>query len=141
MLATNQFDLSPTDFLNSYKSQQDVERGFRLIKDPVSHLSNVFLKRPERINALLMVMTFSLMVYNLGQFQFREALKEQDETILNQNKRPTSTPTLRWIFQVLDGINFVTIEGHGSNITGLTPEKKRILSLFGSEICRIYNIA
>ncbi len=87
-----------------------------------------------------MVMTFSLMVYNLGQFQFREALKEQDETILNQNKRPISTPTLRWIFQVLDGINFVTIEGHGSNITGLTAEKKKILSLFGSEVCRIYNI-
>ncbi len=140
VLATNQFDLSPTDFLRSYKSQQDVERGFRLIKDPVFHLSNVFLKRPERINALLMVMTFSLMVYNLGQYQFREALKEQNETILNQNKRPTSTPTLRWIFQVLDGINFVTIEGHGDNITGLTTERKKILSLFGSEVCRIYNI-
>ena len=141
VLATNQFDLTPTDLLCSYKSQQDVERGFRLIKDPVFHLNNVFLKRPERINALLMVMTFSLMVYNLGQFQFREALKEQDETILNQNNRPTSTPTLRWIFQVLDGIHFVTIEGHGDKITGLTSEKKKILSLFGVEVCRIYNIA
>ena len=141
VLATNHFDMSPKAVLDSYKSQQGVERGFRLIKDPVFHLDNVFLKRPERINALMMIMTFNLMVYNLGQYQFREALKEQDETILNQNNRPTSTPTLRWIFQVMDAVHFVTIEGQGSAISGITPEKRKILTLFGTEVSRIYNIA
>ena len=100
----------------------------------------MFLKRPERINALMMVMIFSLMVYNLGQYQFRETLKEKNETILNQNNRPVSTPTLRWIFQRLYGVHVVTIEEQGTVISGITPEKKKILTLFGSEVSRIYNI-
>ena len=140
VLATNHFTMSPKEVLDSYKSQQDVERGFRLIKDPVFHLNNMFLKRPERINALMMVMIFSLMVYNLGQYQFRETLKEKNETILNQNNRPVSTPTLRWIFQRLYGVHVVTIEEQGTVISGITPEKKKILTLFGSEVSRIYNI-
>ena len=141
VLASNHFDMPPKAILDSYKSQQGVERGFRLIKDPVFHLDNLFLKRPERINALMMIMTFSLMVYNLGQFQFRESLKEKDETILSQTNKPTSTPTLRWIFQVINAIHVVTIKGQGSVISGITPEKRKILTLFGSEVSRIYNIA
>ena len=141
VLATNHFTMPPKEVLDNYKSQQGVERGFRLIKDPVFHLDNMFLKRPERINALMMVMTFSLMVYNLGQYQFRETLKEKNETILNQNNKPISTPTLRWIFQRLYGVHVVTIEGQGAVISGLTPEKEKILTLFGGEVSRIYNIA
>ncbi|MBM7074657.1 transposase [Shewanella sp. 202IG2-18] len=80
VLATNHFTMPPKEVLDNYKSQQGVERGFRLIKDPVFHLNNMFLKRLERINALMMVMTFSLMVYNLGQYQFRETLKHTFRT-------------------------------------------------------------
>ncbi|MBM7074707.1 IS1634 family transposase, partial [Shewanella sp. 202IG2-18] len=141
LLATNQFDLEPHDFLESYKSQQDVERGFRVIKDPQFHLDDVFLKKPERINALQMIMTLCLMVYNLGQFQFREKLEDLNETILNQSNKPTATPTLRWIFQQLDVIHFVTVEGLGAKITGICEEKKKIIRIFGEEICKIYNIA
>ncbi len=52
--------------LASYKEQQGVERGFRFIKDPQLHLNNIFLKKPERINALMMIMTLCLMLYNSG---------------------------------------------------------------------------
>ncbi len=141
VLATNHFDMSPKAVLDSYKSQQGVERGFRLIKDPAFHLDNLFLKRPERINALMMIMTFSLMVYNPGQYQFRESLKRNNETILSQTNKPTFTPTLRWIFQVMSTVHVVTIKGQGSAISGITPEKRKILTLFGSEVSRIYNIA
>jgi transposase len=55
--------------LSTYKEQQGGERGFRFIKDPLFHLSGVFLKKPERIDALMMVMTLCLMVYNAGYFR------------------------------------------------------------------------
>jgi transposase len=58
--------------LSTYKEQQGVERGFRFIKDPLFHLSGVFLKKPERIDALMMVMTLCLMVYNAGQYVVRK---------------------------------------------------------------------
>ena len=76
VLATNELgNQEVAGLLAAYKSQQGVERGFRLIKDPQFHLNGVFLKKPERIEALMMVMTLCLMVYNAGQYQLRENLK------------------------------------------------------------------
>jgi transposase len=43
--------------LDEYKSQQAVERGFRFLKSPDFLTSSLFLKKPERIEALLMVVT------------------------------------------------------------------------------------
>ncbi|MFT4807471.1 MAG: transposase [Paraglaciecola sp.] len=63
--------MNEANMLSTYKEQQGVERGFRFIKDPLFHLSGVFLKKPERIDALMMVMTLCLMVYNAGQYQVR----------------------------------------------------------------------
>ena len=65
MLASN--DLSETltmeKMLSLYKSQQSVERGFRFLKSPDFLTSSLYLKKPERIEALLMVMTCCLMIY------------------------------------------------------------------------------
>jgi transposase len=79
ILATNDLDSSAMNaevILTTYKEQQGVERGFRFIKDPQFHLNNVFLEKPERINALMMIMTLSLLVYNAGEYQIRETLKK-----------------------------------------------------------------
>jgi transposase len=64
----NNPDMDEANMLSTYKKQQGVERGFRFIKDPLFHLSGIFLKKPERIDALMMVMTLCLMVYNAGQY-------------------------------------------------------------------------
>ena len=66
ILATNQQDLeavSDADLIKMDKDQQKVERGFRFLKDPLFMASTLFLKSPERIMALMMVMTLCLMVY------------------------------------------------------------------------------
>jgi transposase len=52
-----------------------------------------FLKKPERIDALMMVMTLCLMVYNAGQYQARKALDVEQESILSQVGKLTKTPT------------------------------------------------
>ena len=70
-------DWTAAQLLSDYKSQQRVERGFRFLKDPqffakkeklISEEDNLqffadsfFLKTPERIEALLMVMVTSLL--------------------------------------------------------------------------------
>ena len=56
-------------------SQDAVERGFRFIKDKSFQCNRIYLKTPQRIDALMMVMTLSLLVYNLGQHHLREQLK------------------------------------------------------------------
>jgi transposase len=143
ILATNDLDnpdMNEANMLSTYKEQQGVERGFRFIKDPLFHLSSVFLKKPERIDALMMVMTLCLMVYNAGQYQVRKALEVQQESIVSQVGKPTKKPTLRWIFQKMSGIHRVHIPGQDSCVAGLNKEKEKILRLFGPEVCRVYKL-
>jgi transposase len=40
-----------------------VERGFSFLKDPLFLASSVFVKKPERIVALSLVMALCLLVY------------------------------------------------------------------------------
>lgn len=57
ILATNDCSeqLSMQAMLDTYKSQQSVERGFRFLKSPDFLTASLYLKKPERIEALLMV--------------------------------------------------------------------------------------
>ena len=103
ILATN--DLNEVDYpdqqmLMEYKEQQKVESGFRFLKDPWFMLNSVFLKRPNRISALMMVMTLCLMVYNVAEYRLRKSLKTAKETLPNQKGKEIDNPTLRWIFQL-----------------------------------------
>jgi transposase len=60
ILATNALDptqLPPQEVWHGDKGQVQAERGFRLLKGPQFFASSLYLKKPERIMALLMVMT------------------------------------------------------------------------------------
>ena len=54
---------SPQELLDGYKGHVQAERGFRFLKDPQFLASSLYRKKPERIMALLMVMTVCLLVY------------------------------------------------------------------------------
>jgi len=66
ILATNELDdthLPPQELLEGYKGQVHAGRGFRFLKAPQFLASALYLKKSERIMALLMVMTVCLLVY------------------------------------------------------------------------------
>ena len=139
ILATNVLDsssLSASDALREYKAQQGVERGFRFLKDPLFFASSVFLKSPKRIAALGMLMALCLLVYNLGQRQLRQALVEQKQTIPSQLGKPSSSPTLRWVFQCFMAVHLVVFQGV-QKVVNLTDERLHILRFF-SPACRRY---
>ncbi len=139
ILATNVLDsaaLSASDALREYKAQQGVERGFRFLKDPLFFASSVFLKSSKRIVALGMIMALCLLVYNLGQRQLRQALAHQDETIPNQLGKPTSSPTLRWVFQCFMAVHLVVFQGV-RQVVNLTDDRLHLLRFF-SPACRRY---
>jgi transposase len=80
VLATNELDASrlpPLELLEVYQGQQYAERGFRFLKSPEFLASSLYLKKPERIMALLMVMTVCLLVYAALEHRIRQALHEQ----------------------------------------------------------------
>jgi transposase len=63
--------LSVQEVLNAYKEQDHAEQGFRFLKDPLFFASSLFLKKPSRISALLMVMVLSLSVYGVAERRMR----------------------------------------------------------------------
>ena len=137
-------ELSDTEVITAYKGQSQVEGGFRLLKDPRFFVSSLFVKKPNRIAGLLMVMTLALLVYSAAQRRLRMELATHQETVPNQINQPTRSPTLRWVFQLLEGMHRVrmTLQGQVHDlIEGLNDVQVKILRLFGDNVCRLYQIS
>ena len=105
--------VSDADVIQAYKGQAQAEGGFRFLKDPLFFVSSLLVKKPSRIQGLLMVMTLALLVYSVAQRRRRQQLARHNETVPNQINQPTRRPTLRWVFQLLEGIHrvHVTVQG------------------------------
>jgi transposase len=86
-----------------YREQSVVERGFAFLKDPLFLASSVFVKRPSAM-ALAFVMTLCLLVYKLAEVRLRQRLAATGQTVPDQKGKPTTRPTLRWLFQCFEGI-------------------------------------
>ncbi len=139
ILATNDLSLSPQELLGHYKAQQRVERGFRFLKSPEFLSDALFLKKPERIEAMLMIMTLCLMVYASLEYKIRKELKEQDKTFPNQLGKPVQNPTARWIFECFHEIQMVYIAAlKQCMIANLLDRNRIILDLLGSSYWRYY---
>lgn len=149
ILATNDLDeesFADQQMLSEYKEQQNVEGGFRFIKDPWFMLDSIFLKSPKRIEALMMVMTLCLMVYNIAQYKLRQTLRIEKETLPNQLNKEVQNPTIRWIFQIMEGINIIqfyqnnVIKPIKEIMTNLNALRRKIIGLFGDSACRMYGL-
>jgi transposase len=142
MLATNALDdtqLPPQELFAGYKGQGQAERGFRFLKDPQFLASSLSLKKPERIMALLMVMTVCLLVYAALEYRIRQALKDHGATFPNQKGTPTQPPTARWVFHYFVGIHVLLIPGQWDPlVVHLTEEHQSLLRLLGKSYERFY---
>jgi len=148
IVATNQTDaekLSTKAMLEHYTQQGvSVERGFRFLKDPMFFAHSLFLKRPERVMALIMIMGLALLIYSLAERQVRKALVENKETIPDQKGKPTETPTMRRIFQMFEGIDLLLVWQEDQLISrqvlNLRPVHLQILRLLGNSVQNCYLI-
>jgi transposase len=146
ILATNELDpasLSPQEILSHYKEQGvSVERGFRFLKDPVFFAHSLFLKSPARIMALIMVMAVALLVFSLAERQLRLRLKKEGLTVHSQTGKPTQSPTMRWVFQMFEGIDLLLIMKDdrivSQRVLNLKPHHLKIIRLLGPQVQNCY---
>jgi transposase len=138
LVATNVLDpatLSDQALIQTYKDQPSVERGFAFLKDPLFLASSVFVKKPERIVALSLVMVLCLLVYRLAEHRLRQQLAATGQTVPSQVQKPTPRPTMRWIFQCFEGVDLLHIrQGPGPTaalVLRLQPLHQQVLTLLG----------
>jgi transposase len=139
ILATNILDekaVSNREILEEYKAQQSNERGFRFLKDPLFFTSSVFVKNPQRVEAIAMIMGVCLLVYNLAQRKLRQELEAAQGVVRNQVNKFTNSPTMRWIFQMFQAVHLVTLNGE-KQMSNLTQERQDILKYLG-KYCQQY---
>ena len=144
IVATNNFDpmLTAPEIINLYRGQtSQMESCFKFLKDSTFRLNKVFLKKIERIDALMSVMALSLFINNLGQMVLREELLMKEETVPNQLGNPTDSPTLKWAFQLMERVVKVRVK-IGNKVLdyfhGIEMAQKTIISCFGEKALKIY---
>nr|MBF0223799.1 IS1634 family transposase [Desulfobulbaceae bacterium] len=80
------------ELLRTYKAQDGIERNFSFLKDPLI-VNDLFLKKPERIEALGMILLLCLLIWNLMQRQMRQHLEKTNSTIEGLDRKKTTRPT------------------------------------------------
>ena len=135
ILATNALDITqlpPHEMSEDSKGQVHVERGCRCLKDPQFLAPSWYLKTPERLMALLMVMTVCLLVYAALEDRIRQALNAHAATFPNHQGQRMQDPTARWVFHDFVGIHLLCPAGQWPIVLNLTADHQHLLRLWAT---------
>jgi len=143
VMASNELDqqaLSDKEFLEIYKGQDGCEKGFRFLKNPEVVSSSLSLKKNERIEALLMVMTLCLFVYACLEHKIRKLLKNRpgEAFFKDQKGKRTRKPTARWVFHCFLGIHLLNVNQEQKIVLNLNQIHKELLDLLGDSYWTYY---
>jgi transposase len=92
---------SAEKILRTYKEQYGIENNFSFLKDD-QIVNAIFLKRPERIEALGLILLIALLVWRLMEHTMRTELEATDTDLPGWDNKPTRRPTsymLTWKFR------------------------------------------
>lgn len=143
IVATNIMDgMNASEVVKAYKGHHPtIENCFRFIKDTSFNLKDVYLKRNDRIQALMAVMVLTLFINNIGQLILKTGLANNRDLVPNQSGKLIASPSLKWAFQLMRGINLVTAivndQVHRS-VTNLKDAHIKIIRAIGPEASEIY---
>jgi transposase len=80
------------EVLRAYKEQHGVEQNFAFLKDPVI-VNSLFLKKPERIEALGLVLLLALLLWRLVERTLRVHVETTGNRLMGWDKKATQKPT------------------------------------------------
>jgi transposase len=108
VLITNIMDASKTgaDILTEYKNQSSIELQFKTIKDP-KFVGAMYLKRPQRVEALAYVVLMAVLIKNLLERRVRKALKSEKEPLILPGNKKTFEPTGDKILEIFSDIDII----------------------------------
>ena len=135
-LITNDKQMTAEEVLRAYKRQPIIEKRFSQLKTDFA-VAPIYLKSVTRIQALLAVYFFVLIVQTLLERELRQAMERaQIESLpLYPEGRACRRPTTRKLLDLFDGVqrHELTLPGHEPEVmvTELSPLQKQVLKLLG----------
>ena len=134
--------------LKYYRDEWTVERGFHRFKQGCLPVLPLFIRLPERIKGLMLLLFIALQVLTLMEFVVRRELAENQEKLAGlvpgNPKMTTARPTAERLLSQFKELHLL-IEYKGSEITGrlverLSPLQEKILTLL--KVTReLYNLS
>ena len=135
-LITNVTDISELELLKTYKRQPTIEKRFSQLKADFE-VAPVYLKAVHRIQALLSVYFFALLVESLLERELREAMQRNgiESLPLYPEGRACRWPPARRVLDLFEPIQRHTLK-QGKRpaeifTTDLTRVQRRLLNLLG----------
>ncbi len=80
------------DVLRAYKEQHGIEQNYGFLKDPLI-VNSLFLKKPERIEALGLVLLLALLLWRLVERTLRVHVETTGTPLPGWDKKATQKPT------------------------------------------------
>lgn len=134
-LITNDLAISEQELLLAYKGQAMVEKRFEQLKTDFD-VAPIYLKETSRIQALLCMYFFVLLVEALLERELRQAMAREkvDRLRIYPEGRGCRNPTTRRLIEVFEDVQRHQLKGGPEPVvftTALTPLQRRILRLLG----------
>jgi transposase len=120
--------LGSRDVLLRYKAQRKVEHNFSVLKEPLL-ASTLFLERQERIEAMMTLLYFSVLIHGILQLISRIRIAACEEAPrLGPENRPLVRPTSDTMLNILMLFEIVS-KGNSVSIRSKMPERRTQLDL------------
>ncbi|HKQ06178.1 MAG TPA: IS1634 family transposase [Blastocatellia bacterium] len=105
---------SARDILTVYKEQHGTEQNYGFLKDPVL-VNSLFLKKPERIEALGLILLLALLLWRLMERTMRTYVDTTRTPLPGWDKKATARPTAFMMITKFAGV-IVLKCGHGRQL-------------------------
>jgi len=114
------------EVLQAYKEQHGIEHDFGFLKDPMI-VNSLFLDKPERIEALGLILVTSLLLWRLMERTMRQSVKDHATPLSGWDHKPTRHPTSFMMTTKFSGVMTIKIGTTRRLNRGFTTEQQQFL--------------
>jgi len=112
--------------LQAYKEQHGIEQNYGFLKDPLI-VNSLFLQKPERIEALGLVLLLALLLWRLVERTLRVHVETTGKPLTGWDKKATQKPTAFMMMTKFAGVMVLKVEGQRQLVHPLSTVQQHYL--------------
>jgi transposase len=116
--------------LRAYKAQHGIEQNFGFLKDPLI-VNSLFLKKPERIEALGLVLLLALLLWRLVERTLRVHVETTETPLPGWDKKATQQPTAFMMMTKFAAVIVIKVESQRQLARPLSTVQQQYLRALG----------